>query len=345
MLTGCFTALITPFKNGAIDNQGLDQLIDYQIQNGISGILAVGTTGESPSLSWEEHNAVIEAVAKRAKGKCACIAGTGSNNTREALAATEHAAHVGVDAALLVDPYYNGPSSLEIRREYIEPVAAAFPQLDIIPYVIPGRTGAQLLPEDLAIAHKKHPNVRTVKEATASIDNMQRTRECCGSDMTILSGDDGMTFQMMTDPMVKASGVISVISNIVPGAVAKMVSLVQEGNMAEAEKMKDALDPLFGIVMVKTQEETPWGQVLFRARNPLPAKTLMNILGMPAGECRRPLGKLSKQALKTVMTAIRTIHLENPEILKPIEDFFGVDVGERINRASGWAELAYGDYS
>ncbi len=345
MLTGCFTALVTPFKNGAIDHRGLDRLIEYQVANGITGILAVGTTGESPSLSWKEHNAVIEAVAKGVKGKCLCIAGTGSNNTQEAMDATEHAAHLGVKAVLLVDPYYNGPSSLEIRREYIEPVAAAFPQVEIIPYIIPGRTGTQLLPEDLAIAHKKYPNVRTVKEATANIDNMRWTRECCGSDMTILSGDDGMTFQMMTDPVVKAGGVISVASNIVPGAVAKMVSLVREGNVAEAEKLKTALAPLFNIIMVKTQEETPWGEVMFRARNPLPTKALMNILGMPAGDCRRPLGKLTRKALKTVMAAIRTVHRENPEILQPVEAFFGVDIGERINRPSGWEELAYGDYS
>jgi len=345
MLTGCFTALVTPFKNGVIDDKGLDRLIDYQMANGITGILAVGTTGESPSLSWQEHNAVIEAVAKRVKGKCICIAGTGSNNTQEALAATEHAAHLGVEAVLLVDPYYNGPSSLEIRREYIEPVAAAFPQLDVIPYIIPGRTGTQLLPEDLAIAHRKYKNVRTVKEATADIDNMRWTRECCGADMTILSGDDGMTFQMMTDPVVRAGGVISVVSNIVPGAVARMASLIQRGDTAEAEKLKTALAPLFGVVMVKTQEETPWGTVMFRARNPLPAKALMNILGMPAGECRRPLGKMTKQALKTAMTAIQTVHRENPEILQPIQDFFGVDISERINRPSGWEELAYGDYS
>lgn len=345
MLTGCYTALVTPFKHGAIDDHGLERLIDYQVASGITGILAVGTTGESPSLSWQEHNAVIEAVAKRVKGKCICIAGTGSNNTAEALSATEHAAHLGVEAVLLVDPYYNGPSSLEIRREYIEPVAAAFPRLDIIPYIIPGRTGAQMLPEDLAIAHRKYPNVRTVKEATADIDNMRWTRECCGSEMTILSGDDGMTFQMMTDPVVRAGGVISVISNIVPSAVVKMVSLLREGKTSEAEKLKTALAPLFGIVMVKTQEETPWGEVMFRARNPLPAKALMTILGMPAGDCRRPLGKLTKQALKTVMTAVKTVHRENPEILQPIGDFFGVDIAERINRTSRWEELAYQDYS
>ena len=209
MLTGCYTALITPFKNDAVDYEGLGNLVDFQIENRITGILAVGTTGESPTLSWNEHNRVIEEVAAKTKNKCICIAGAGSNNTKEALAATEHAVEAGVDAVLLVDPYYNGPSSLEIRREYIEPVAKAFPDIEIIPYVIPGRTGTQLLPEDLAILNKEFKNVNTVKEATANIENMKHTRACCGDDFTILSGDDGMTYDMIVDPQIKAAGVIS----------------------------------------------------------------------------------------------------------------------------------------
>jgi len=172
MITGCFTALITPFSNFVVDYENLGKLVDFQIKNGITGILAVGTTGESPSLTWDEHNKVIENIAKKTKGKCVCIAGTGSNNTNETISATEHAVDIGVDAVLLVDPYYNGPSSLEIRREYIEPVAKAFPDIEIIPYVIPGRTGTQLLPEDLAILNKKFKNVNTVKEATGNIDNI-----------------------------------------------------------------------------------------------------------------------------------------------------------------------------
>jgi 4-hydroxy-tetrahydrodipicolinate synthase len=126
-MAGCFTALATPFSDDAVDAEGLDRLIEFQIQSGITGILAVGTTGESPTLSWAEHNTVVEAVAKKAKGACLCIAGTGSNNTAEALEASGHAVSVGADAVLLVDPYYNGPSSLEIRREYVAPIAAAFP--------------------------------------------------------------------------------------------------------------------------------------------------------------------------------------------------------------------------
>ena len=193
MLAGCFTAIITPFKNNAVDYEGLEKLSEFQIKNGITGILAVGTTGESPVLSWDEHNRVIELVAKKSKDNCICIAGAGSNNTKESLDGTKHAVAVSADAVLLVDPYYNGPSSLEIRREYIAPVAEAAQDIEIIPYVIPGRTGAQLLPEDLAILNQTYKNVNTVKEATANIENMRRTRKCCGSDFTIFSGDDGMT--------------------------------------------------------------------------------------------------------------------------------------------------------
>lgn len=230
MNSGCYTAITTPYKDGAVDYEGLEKLVAFQIQNGITGILAVGTTGESPVLNWDEHNKVIEAVANNTKNHCISIAGTGSNNTAESLAGTKHAVKVGADAVLLVDPYYNGPSSLEIRREYVAPIAAAFPDLDVIPYVIPGRTGAQMLPEDLALLYQAHPNVCTVKEATADPANMRRTRECCGAEYNIMSGDDGMTYEMMTDPAINAAGVISVASNVAPGAVSKMVQLLNGGN-------------------------------------------------------------------------------------------------------------------
>ena len=222
MLAGAFTAIITPFKGDNVDGEGLDALVDFQIQNGITGILAVGTTGESPVLSWQEHEQVVDRVAARTQGKCTCIAGAGSNNTKEALAAARHAVDAGADALLLVDPYYNGPSSIEIRREYVAPVAEEFPGVQVIPYVIPGRTGAQLLPEDLALLFRDYPNVATVKEATGNLENMKRTRQCCGPDYTILSGDDGMTYQMMTDSSVAGAGVISVASNVAPAAVTRL---------------------------------------------------------------------------------------------------------------------------
>ena len=344
MRAGCYTAIITPFTDDSVDYSGLEKLVDFQIKNGITGILAVGTTGESPTLNWNEHYRVIQEIANNTKNKCLCIAGTGSNNTDETLSASEHAVKAGVDGILLVDPYYNGPSSLEIRKEYVEPVAAEFPETQIIPYVIPGRTGAQLLPEDLAILAEKFKNVRTVKEATGSLENMKRTRQCCGKDYTILSGDDAITFDMMADPEINAEGVISVISNIVPKAATDMVNLLNQGNIAEAKALATALKPLFNLVTVKTLENTPYGIVTCRARNPLAVKTLMNILGMPAGICRRPLGKMTQKGVEAVLSAVRQVHSINPEILAPAAEFFNIDIEERIQTPGYWEGLSYLEY-
>lgn len=344
MLKGCFTAIVTPFKEDAVDYEALGRLSDFQIKNGITGILAVGTTGESPVLTWDEHNRVVEVVAEKTKGKCICIAGAGSNNTKESLAGAKHAVEVGADAVLLVDPYYNGPSSLEIRREYVAPVAASAPDVEIIPYVIPGRTGAQLLPEDLAILNRDFNNVNTVKEATASLDNMRRTRACCGPDFTILSGDDGMTFDLIQDPQIGGVGVISVASNVAPGPVTEMVNLLLEGDVSQAQKLQTALEPVFNLVTVKTMEETPYGEVVCRARNPLGVKTLMSILGMPSGGCRQPLGKMSRNGLETVLSAARKVQTDNPEIFQPIAEFFNVDIADRLHNPSNWEGLYYEEY-
>jgi 4-hydroxy-tetrahydrodipicolinate synthase len=346
MRSGCFTALVTPFTaDGAqVDSEGLQKLAAFQIENNITGILAVGTTGESPTLAWEEHHAVAGTVTQLVKGKCLCIAGTGSNNTSEALAATKHAAQQGVDAVLLVDPYYNGPSSLEIRREYVAPIAASFPDLDIIPYVIPGRTGAKLLPEDLAILYQAYPNVRTVKEATGDVDNMRRTRTCCGPDFSIMSGDDALVVEMMTDASINAAGVISVASNVAPKAMAELVSRLQAGDKAGAAALKKALEPLFGLVTVTTQERTVHGDVPCRARNPLAIKTFMALLGMPVGPCRRPLGKMTRKGLDFVLSVGRKVQSNNPEILQPVADFFGVDINARLDNPEYQKGLCYDSY-
>jgi 4-hydroxy-tetrahydrodipicolinate synthase len=344
MLDGCYTALVTPFSGDSIDQQGLEQLVAFQIENGVDGILAVGTTGESPVLSWDEHNQVIELVAKLTDGKALCIAGVGSNNTAETLAAAKHAVASGAGALLLVDPYYNGPSSVEIRREYVAPVAKAFPDTTIIPYVIPGRTGAQLLPEDLALLFRDYANVNTVKEATANADNMRRTRFCCGPDFAILSGDDGMTHQMLSDPHIGAAGVISVASNIAPKAVGDMVRHFKAGRLEAAQALNTALAPLFGLVTIKTAEETEFGQVLCRARNPLGIKTLMQILGMPAGPCRQPLGRMTPKGLEVVLAAARKVWVETPDILQPVADHFGLDISARLEDSANWQDLFYASY-
>lgn len=344
MKAGCYTALITPFQGEDIDWTGLDRLTDFQIQSGVTGILAAGTTAESPVLNWQQHNEVTKKLALKARNKCACIAGTGSNNTRETLEGTRHALDYGVQGVLLVDPYYNGPSSLEIRREYIAPIAREFPTLDIISYVIPGRTGTQLLPEDLGLLFKHYPNVNSVKEATGDLANMRRTRVCCGSDFTILSGDDPLTVEMMTDPQIKAGGVISVASNVAPKATTEMVNLLLAGRTAEARTLAAKLEPLFNLVTVKTTEKTPYGDVICRARNPLAYKTLMAILGMPSGGCKPPLGKMTPNGLNKVLETARTMQRTAPEILKPIADFFGVNIEERLENPKYREGLCYAEY-
>lgn len=346
MRSGCYTALVTPFTadGSKINTDGLQRLIRFQIESDITGILAAGTTGESPTLAWDEHHEVVGTVARAAQEKCICIAGTGSNNTREALAATEQAAKQGVDSVLLVDPYYNGPSSLEIRREYVGPIATAYPDVDIIPYVIPGRTGAKLLPEDLALLNKSYPNVKSVKEATGDLSNMRRTRACCGPDFAIFSGDDAMLVEMMTDDAIDAAGVISVAANVAPKAMMDLVGLLESGHTAEAQKLADALEPLFGLVTVTTQEATDFGDVDCRARNPMAIKTFMALLGMPVGPCRRPLGKMTRKGLDFVVSVARQVQANNPEILQPIADFFGVDIHARLDNPEFQKGLFYETY-
>jgi 4-hydroxy-tetrahydrodipicolinate synthase len=342
IFSGCYTAIVTPMtKLRDVDYEGLRNLVEFQVREGINGILAVGTTGESPTLDWNEHNKVIERTLEYAGEKCITIAGTGSNSTQETLEATAHAQHIGIHNVLLVDPYYNGPSSTEIRREYVEPVASQFPELQIIPYVIPGRTGAQLLPQDLAILHEQYPNVRTVKEATGDLANMKLTRKVCGTDFDILSGDDDKTFTMMTTPEIGASGVISVVSNIAPRAIGALAHFILDGKLSEAKELVQALQPLFSIVTVKTQEQTNFGPVACKARNPLAYKTLMNILGMPSGPCRQPLGKMTQAGLDMVLAAARKVHETNPQILLPIADYFDVNIQERLYNERFWQGLTY----
>ncbi len=343
---GCHTALVTPMKTGqagAVDYEALRRLVEFQVAGGVSGILTVGTTGESPTLNWEEHAQVIIKVHQYAAGRCLVIGGTGSNSTAESLSSTHHVCEHGIEAVLLVEPYYNGPSSIEIRREYMEPVAREFPNVEIIPYVIPGRSGTQLLPEDVALLHRDCPNVNAVKEASADIENMRRTRQCCGPDFSILSGDDGMTPHMMADGAIGACGAISVVSNVAPGAVQQMTRAFLAGDEQEGRRLADALQPLFDIVTVKTQEDSPWGQRLCKARNPLPIKTLMRLLGMPVGPVRRPLGRMTPAGLEVVVRAARTVWENAPEILQPVGAAFEVDIAERLSDPDCRRRLSYAE--
>lgn len=343
--SGCYTATITPFNAGqSVDWNCLRSLVEFQRSQGVGGIVPAGTTGESPTLTWEEHNKVIEVVFFAAGSKLETIAGTGSNSTDEALEATHHVSELGIRSVLLVDPYYNGPSSLEIRREYYEPIATTFPDTQIIPYVIPGRTGTQLLPQDLGVLSTNYQNISAVKEATGSLDNARLTRNYCGPGFSILSGDDDKTLSMMSDQSVRSSGVVSVVSNVAPRAVSGLTNAALTGDWKEAQRLATALQPLFGIVTIKTEESTQYGPVPVKARNPLPIKTAMQILGMTTGPCRSPLGKVTKNALNVILSALRDVWANNPEILEPIESAFGVSIPERLQVSRSWEGLSYAGY-
>ncbi|MBS3921234.1 MAG: 4-hydroxy-tetrahydrodipicolinate synthase [Deltaproteobacteria bacterium] len=333
---GVWTAIATPFsRKGEIDDEGLEKNIRFQIENG-ANLIPTGTTGESPTLDWREHDRVITKAARLAKGKAFVMAGTGSNSTKEALRGTKHAMEVGAQGALLMDCYYNGPSSLELRTQYYEVIAKAFRKAFIMPYVIPGRTGTKLEVEDLTILHRKFKKVRSVKEATGDLERMARTRTLCGEDFDILSGDDDKTFEMMSRSDIRATGVVSVMSNIVPGPIGEMVRAILKGDMERANYLKEVLDPLFKVVTVNTIESYEGFEVPCKFRNPVAIKTMMKGLGMPSGPCRQPLGKMTPKGVAIVRSALKTVHEKDRGILRPIQEFYKVNIEDRIYNDRYW---------
>ena len=333
---GVWTAIATPFnRKGEIDFEGLEKNIQFQIANG-AHLIPTGTTGESPTLDWREHDRVITKAAKLAKGKAFVMAGTGSNSTKEALRGTKHAMEVGAQGALLMDCYYNGPSSLELRTQYYEVIARAFRKAFIMPYVIPGRTGTKLEVEDLTILHRKFKNARSVKEATGDLERMAKTRTLCGEDFDILSGDDDKTFEMMNRSDIRASGVVSVMSNIVPGPIGEMVRAILKGDMERANYLKEVLDPLFKVVTVNTIESYEGFEVPCKFRNPVAIKTIMKGLGIPSGPCRQPLGKMTPKGVEIVQNALKTVYEKDREILRPIQEFYRVNIEDRIYNDNYW---------
>jgi len=344
---GVWTAIVTPFdKKGAYDPAGFKRLVEFQIANGISGIVPTGTTGESPTLSWDEHNRIVEDCAVFAQERCGILAGTGSNSTDEAIDATRHAREAGASGALLVDCYYNGPSSLELRTEYYEQVAAWVSDIALVPYIIPGRSGTALSAEDLALLHLSAPKrFPAVKQATGDLERMRRDRNLCGDGFAILSGDDDLTLTMMKDDYIRASGVVSVMSNLIPGPLGQMIAKFRTGDEAGARLIQSQLDPLFKLVGCKVtgQRKLPNGMVVAtedRFRNPCPIKTMMAGLGLPVGNCRRPLGKMSRAAVEQCRAGLRKVHEANAELLAPIGKFFGLDVWQKINDDASWQPLA-----
>ncbi len=343
---GVWTALVTPFReSGGVDGDALKRLVNFQVEQGVQGVVPCGTTGESPAFSWQEHDDVIERTVRTVDGRGGVLAGTGSNNTTEAIRGTAHAHGAGADGALLVDCYYNGPSSLELRTQYYGRVMDAVPGIPLVPYVIPGRTGCALSEVDLAVLHHQAPErVPAVKEATGDLARMRRTRELCGEGFGVLSGDDDLTLTMMGDEGIRADGLISVMSNLFPGAMVGMVQAMSTGDVARARGIEESLKPVLGCVgvAVESEREVPGVGVVpvqDKFRNPVPVKTMMAGLGMVPPTVRSPLGRMTAPGVQVVRDALRAVHVSRPEWFSPIETTFEVNVIERLGDDAIWSSL------
>jgi 4-hydroxy-tetrahydrodipicolinate synthase len=283
MFSGSYTALVTPFRNGQFDRAAFEKQIDFQIKNGTQGIIPVGTTGESPTLSHEEHHEVIEVAVKAAKGTgCKVIAGTGSNSTDEAIDLTAFAKRVGADAALVVNPYYNKPTQEGLYRHFRE--IATKVDLPIVLYNIPGRTGITMANATVGRLAKDFKNIVAMKEATGSVDSCA---ELCQMGFSVMSGDDALTLAFMA---VGAAGVISVATNIIPKEIRQMVDAALKNDFATARKIHLRHLELF--------------KALFVEGNPMGVKAAMQLLGRDTGDMRLPLCEVSDGARRTVRNAL-----------------------------------------
>jgi 4-hydroxy-tetrahydrodipicolinate synthase len=275
MFRGTFTALVTPFRDGGIDTSAFEKLIEAQIAAGVTGIVAVGTTGESPTLSHEEREQVIRLAVAIANKRGQVLAGTGSNATHHAVADTKAAEKLGVDGALLVAPYYNKPSQEGLFRHF-KTVADAT-SLPIMLYNIPGRCGVDIAPDTVARLAKECRNIVSIKEASGSVERVSELRARLPESFTILSGDDSLTLPFMS---VGAVGVVSVASNLFPAEICALVHAYQSGDAKLAENLHRKLFPLF--------------KDLFIEPNPVPVKTALGWRGAMSGESRLPLCEMSE---------------------------------------------------
>jgi 4-hydroxy-tetrahydrodipicolinate synthase len=284
MFRGAITALVTPFKNGQVDEEALRHLIEFQIANGVDGLVPCGTTGESPTLSHDEHDRVIEMTIDAAKKRVPVIAGTGSNSTAEALRLTRHAYEAGADGALIACPYYNKPTQ-EGLYQHFELIAKNVP-IPIIPYNIPGRTGINMSPELIARL-AKISNIVGIKEASGSIKQMSDVINLCGKDFAVLSGDDIFTLPLMA---IGGAGVISVVSNVAPADMAGLVDVFFAGDMAGAKDLHYKMSALMDALFIEV--------------NPVPVKAALALMGKIEYEYRLPLCKMAEanfEKLKKVM--------------------------------------------
>jgi 4-hydroxy-tetrahydrodipicolinate synthase len=278
MFSGAFTALVTPFRNGEVDVEALEGMVEFQIGNGIHGLVPCGTTGETPAMSEAEDRVVIETVVRVANGRVPVIAGSGSNSTDMAIKYTRIAEESGADASLQVAPYYNKPTQEGLYRHFA--TIAESTSLPLVLYNIPGRTGVTIEADTMARLAEV-PNIVGVKESTLSMNMTSDIKKLCGEDFDVLSGDDPVTLPLMS---LGGVGVISVASNVAPGAVSDMVAALLDGDFERGRELHYDLLPLF--------------RALFVESNPIPVKTAASLLGLCSDEMRLPLVPMEGENLR-----------------------------------------------
>jgi len=280
MFKGSIVAIVTPFtKKGEVDTQALGRLVEFHIKNGTDAIVPCGTTGESATLNYEEHEHVIETCIKVSKKRIPVIAGTGSNSTAEAIELSSHAKKMGAYGLLLVSPYYNKPTQRGLYHHF--KTIADNVDLPIILYNIASRTGINIESSTVASLSRDCKNIVAVKEASGSLDQMSRTKAQSNKDFTLLSGDDSLTLPQMA---IGGEGVISVVANIIPSDVKAMVSAFASGNVNEAQRLHYKMLPLIKAVFIET--------------NPIPIKTAMGLLNMCEPLLRLPMFEMDPENVK-----------------------------------------------
>ena len=289
MFRGSIVAIVTPFKGGEVDEEAYRQLIEFQIENGTAAIVPCGTTGESATLTMKEHNHVIDIAVAAVKKRVPVIAGTGGNSTSEAIELTAHAKKAGVDATLQVTPYYNKPTQ-EGLFQHFKAISDAVPLPQVL-YNVPGRTSVNMLPETVARL-ADIPDIVAIKEASGDLGQMAEIVRLAGERITLLSGDDNLTFPILS---IGGKGVISVIANIVPRDTADMLDAWEQGNLEMARDLYFKLLPLC--------------QAAFYETNPVPIKTSLALMGKIQNELRLPLTQLAPANLERLKTALKNYGL------------------------------------
>jgi len=286
MFEGCSVAIVTPVKDGAIDMDAYRRLLEFQISEGIDAIVTCGCTGEPATMTMDEHKRMIAETVQMVAGRVPVIAGTGSNNTREALELTRYAMQAGADGALLITPYYNKPMPAGLRDHY-RAIAQAV-DLPLIVYNVPSRTGISILPETVARLAQEEKNIVAIKEACGNMDQVSQLISLCPKDFTVLSGDDSMTLPILA---VGGRGVVSVAANVVPARMKELVASALSGNWEKAREIHLDLFDLFKVLFIET--------------NPIPVKAALGLMGRLSPEWRLPLAPPKPESLERISSVLR----------------------------------------